>query len=534
MFKKLLAGVMTASIVLCAAMAPAYAEEPLQMTGGDTAETIIDSDHDAFDNAIRAFDVEADDEYIYVTENANGLRIYDRETHALVNEGYDLKGTLKKARWISLNGSYVYVVNEGEDKIQVVNVSNPAQPVLEPNVNARMPVKAIYLDKQSSLLYVGIAAGGKETAGLRIYDVSGENAGKPSLKTKLVIPADTENECEGYGVPKAVRPVGDYLYILLDSKSGRGLCVYELDAVLAGSQTTNDAQLLDFICTSPNYEGRDDGQGGTTTTANIMESIDLEVYGDYAFITIIHNYNPDKVGMIVVDTADKSNLKIHKQYAGAEDAWGLTGATFLEGNILYTGSYNKITPVRVSAYDVNLLADPDTATLEDAELARVECTNTEYNKGWGYGFTGITKVGDTLYAANCQSGLRIITVTGGPEPEPEPEPDPVLAVTAGGFTADSSAVSSLTDGEITGSLTISNGTDAAKAPVVCWALYDADGRLAEIKLADDVTINTGETHEYTDTLTVDTEEHTLYKLFAFESLASLNPIASDIGALALQ
>lgn len=532
MFKKLLAGVVTASMLLCAAMAPVYAEDPLQMTGGDTAETIIDSDHDAFDNAIRAFDVEADDEYIYVTENANGLRIYDRETHALVNEGYDLKDTLKKARYLGLNGSYAYVVNEGEDKIQVVNVSNPAQPVLEPNVNARMAIKTIYLDKQSSLLYVGIAAGGTETAGLRIYDVSGENAGKPSLKTKLVIPADTENGCEGYGVPKAVRPVGDYLYILLDSKSGRGLCVYELDAVLAGTATVNEAELLDFVCTSPIYEGRDDGQGGTTTTANIMESIDLEVYEDYAFITIIHNYNPDRVGMIVVDTADKSNLKIHKQYAGAEDAWGLTGATFLEGNILYTGSYNKITPVRVSAYDVNLLADPDTQTLAEAELARVECTNAEYNKGWGYGFTGITKVGDTLYAANCQSGLRIITVIGGPEPEPEP--DPVLAVTAGGFTAGGEAASSLTDGEITGSLTISNGTGAAKTPVVCWALYDADGRLAEIKLVNDVTINTGETHEYADTLTVDTQKHSLYKLFAFESLASLTPLVSDVGALALQ
>lgn len=375
MTKRVCAIWLAITLVVCAVPMASFAEgSSVTLTGGNSGA-------DCFGTDKRSFSLDKEGDKIYLADNDGGLKILDAATMQQLNYNDDMRDQFStKIDNIEVDGNLAYIVGESK-QLYVVDLTSM-------QVIFQTAVKATRLLLHGDYLFLAAT-----TDGLKVYDISGENATAPVEIKALKPPADSANGRTGGTNVQRVRIDGDNLYLMTEGGSARGVFLYSLSDVLENEEP----ELKWFACPEKEvYGGFIDASGKEQAAVPL---VDFAVYGDYVITG-----SKDRGILYIMDVSNPDDIQLVTR------VFTKITALYSSGKYLFTQEKTSGTS-RFVVYDITKLVKPGM----DINNAVAAFVNVDYSTaGFAYGANEIKQFGDEIYVAHNQSGVRRFTFTADP------------------------------------------------------------------------------------------------------------------------
>ncbi len=362
-------------MAVCAVPAASFAEgSPVTLAGGNSGA-------DCFGTDKRSFSMDKEGGKLYIADNDGGLKILDAATMQQLNYNDDMRDQFStKIDNIEVNGNLAYIVGESK-QLYVVDLTSMQVVFQTAAKGTRLLLHGDYLFSAST------------TDGLKVYDVSGENAMAPVVVKTLLPPADSANGRTGGANVQRVRIDGDHLYLMAEGGSARGVYCYSLSDVLEN----DEPELKWFACPEKEVYGGFIDVNGKEQAA--VPLVDFAVYGDYVITG-----SKDREILYIMDISNPDDIQLVTR------VFTKITALYASGKYLFTQEKTSGTS-RFVVYDITKLVKPGM----DINQAAVAYINVDYSTaGFAYGANEIKQFGDEIYVAHNQSGVRRFTFTADP------------------------------------------------------------------------------------------------------------------------
>jgi uncharacterized delta-60 repeat protein len=386
---------------------------------------------DTFQSYARSVDVSGD--YAYVTDYHHGLRVIDISTPTSPTEIAFMPFPYL-TREVKVFGNYAYVSvrvhiggGEGEPALRIIDISDPANPVLRSTTVFQSAVGIPAMDDSGQYLFVPTSA-----HGMRILDVS-----NPDAPSEVAF-------YDGVTNPTEVMIIGNRAY--LDDHQDCHVVILDISDVLnpveissywfenrqslygfevAGNlwfvnRWYDSIKILDFSDLNAPYE-----VGSYDDTQGLM--IFVEVSDDHAYIVNNKSYR-DRLK--VLDISDLSNITEATTFETPSSIYEMD----MSGNYVYLAAWND----GLVGVDITYPSNPVQASALEEHLRNTRDVVVSGNyayvaRGWGglrivdvstptnpvlvsHLFTpgyawSLALSGNYLYVANHRNGLRIVDVS---------------------------------------------------------------------------------------------------------------------------
>ena len=305
-------------------------------------------------------------DYAYVAaRNDNGLQVIDiSDPSSPTGVGQLTNGgslELNNPRSVFVQGNYAYVAANGDDGLQVIDISNPSSPTGVGQLTGTLSTNSLALDGAHSVYVQGNYAyvASFNDDGLQVIDIS-----DPTNPVGVGQLTEADNSSLALATPISVFVQGNYAYVV--STGDNGLQVIDISdptnptgvGQLTGTLATNSLALANpqSVFVQGNYAyvasfGNDGLQvidiSDPTNPVGVGQLVDdgvlaldgatsVFVQGNYAYVTSLSNN-----GLQVIDISDPTNPTGVGQLTEADDAsLALFRAlsVFVQGNYAYVAS----------------------------------------------------------------------------------------------------------------------------------------------------------------------------------------------------